>query len=113
MKQDAASKRIVQSARDPNQGMPRRNAQILSNLGGCRIGKRKKARRDVETLIQQFADSGCTLVFASHNLGQAKRLATRVVYLEQSKLLVDLPTKDFFNKELPNEAALFLQGERV
>lgn len=72
-----------------------------------------KARRDVETLIQQFADSGCTLVFASHNLGQAKRLATRVVYLEQSKLLVDLPTKDFFNKELPNEAALFLQGERV
>jgi tungstate transport system ATP-binding protein len=72
-----------------------------------------KARRDVETLIQQFADSGCTLVFASHNLGQAKRLATRVVYLEGGKLLVDLPTKDFFNKELPNEAALFLQGERV
>lgn len=72
-----------------------------------------KARRDVEMLIQQFADSGCTLVFASHNLGQAKRLATRVVYLEQSKLLVDLPTKDFFNKELHNEAALFLQGERV
>jgi hypothetical protein len=28
-------------------------------------------------------------------------------------LLVDLPTKEFFNKELPNEAALFLQGERV
>jgi tungstate transport system ATP-binding protein len=71
------------------------------------------ARREVELLIQQFADSGCTLIFASHNLGQAKRLATRVVYLEGGKLLVDLPTKDFFNKELPNEAALFLQGERV
>ncbi len=72
-----------------------------------------KARRDVEALIQRFADNGCTLVFASHNLGQAKRLATRVIYLEQGKLLVDLPTKEFFNKELPNEAALFLQGERV
>jgi tungstate transport system ATP-binding protein len=71
------------------------------------------ARREVELLIEQFADSGCTLVFASHNLGQAKRLATRVIYLEGGKLLVDLPTKDFFNKELPNEAALFLQGERV
>jgi tungstate transport system ATP-binding protein len=71
------------------------------------------ARREVELLIQQFADSGCTLIFASHNLGQAKRLATRVVYLEGGKLLVDLPNKDFFNKELPNEAALFLQGERV
>jgi tungstate transport system ATP-binding protein len=71
------------------------------------------ARREVEALIQQFADSGCTLVFASHNLGQAKRLATRVMYLESGRLLVDLPTKDFFDKELPNEAALFLQGERV
>jgi tungstate transport system ATP-binding protein len=72
-----------------------------------------KARREVETLIQQFADCGVTLVFASHNLGQAKRLATRVIYLEQGKLLVDLPCRDFFNKELPNEAALFLQSERV
>jgi tungstate transport system ATP-binding protein len=71
------------------------------------------ARREVEALIQQFADSGCTLVFASHNLGQAKRLATRVMYLEGGRLLVDLPTSDFFNKQLPNEAALFLQGERV
>lgn len=72
-----------------------------------------KARRDVEALIEQFANSGCTLIFASHNLGQAKRLATRVIYCEQGKLLVDLPTQDFFNKDLPNEAALFLQGERV
>jgi len=52
-------------------------------------------------------------VFASHNLGQAKRLATRVIYLEGGRVLVDLPTHDFFNKQLPNEAALFLQGERV
>jgi len=71
------------------------------------------ARRDVEALIQRFADNGCTLVFASHNLGQTKRLATRVVYLEGGKLLVNLPTQDFFNKDLPNGAALFLQGERV
>jgi tungstate transport system ATP-binding protein len=71
------------------------------------------ARRDVEALIERFADLGCTLIFSSHNLGQAKRLATRVLYLEMGKCLVDLPKADFFNKELPNEAALFLQGERV
>jgi tungstate transport system ATP-binding protein len=64
-------------------------------------------------LIERFADLGCTLIFSSHNLGQAKRLATRVLYLEQGHCLVDLPKADFFNKELPNEAALFLQGERV
>ncbi len=72
-----------------------------------------QARREVEALMQQFANSGCTLVFASHNLGQAKRLATRVLYLQQGQLLVDLPVQDFFNKALPNEAALFLQGEKI
>ena len=71
------------------------------------------ARREVEDLIERFADSGCTLVFASHNLGQAKRLATRVVYLEQGKLLVDLPRDAFFDKAKPNNAEHFLQGERV
>lgn len=71
------------------------------------------ARRDVESLIARFAQLGCTLVFSSHNLGQAKRLATRVLYLEQGQCLVDLPKADFFNKDLPNDAALFLQGESV
>ena len=40
------------------------------------------AKRAVETLIDEFAQasSGMTLVFASHNLGQVKRLASRVIY---------------------------------
>lgn len=36
------------------------------------------AKREVESLMAEFADAGMTLVFASHNLGQVKRLATRV-----------------------------------
>lgn len=36
-----------------------------------------------------------TLVFASHNLGQVKRLATRVLYLEQGRVLADLSVQDF------------------
>jgi tungstate transport system ATP-binding protein len=71
------------------------------------------ARREIEALIEQFAASGCTLVFSSHNLGQAKRLATRVIYLEQGQLLVDLPKEDFFDKTKLNAAEHFLQGERV
>ncbi len=71
------------------------------------------ARREVEALIQQFATSGCSIIFASHNLGQAKRLATRVIYLEQGKLMVDLPKDEFFDKTKPNRAEQFLQGERL
>ena len=40
------------------------------------------AKREVEALVQDFAADGVTLVMSTHNLGQAKRLATRVAYLE-------------------------------
>jgi tungstate transport system ATP-binding protein len=73
------------------------------------------AKRDVEALMAEFAQAGMTLVFASHNLGQVKRLATRVVYLEQGRLLADLPVREFFDGpelgSLPREADLFLKGE--
>jgi tungstate transport system ATP-binding protein len=55
----------------------------------------------VEALIAEFANSGgsqpMTLVFASHNLGQVKRLASRVVYLERGRLLADVPVASFFD----------------
>ena len=76
------------------------------------------AKREVEQLIWDFATSperAVTLVWASHNLGQVKRMATRVMYLEQGRILADLPVDVFFNPDqLPcySEAAhLFLKGE--
>jgi tungstate transport system ATP-binding protein len=72
------------------------------------------AKREVEALMADFATSGMTLVFASHNLGQVKRLATRVVYIEQGRVLADLPVQAFFNGPLgqtSREAELFVKGE--
>jgi tungstate transport system ATP-binding protein len=75
------------------------------------------AKREVEALMEEFARGGMTLVFASHNLGQVKRLATRVVYLEQGRVLADLPVHEFFNGprlgENYREADLFVKGELV
>ena len=68
------------------------------------------AKREVEALIGEVAD-GRTLIFASHNLGQVKRLATRVIYLEHGRVLADLPVYDFFYGALPKEALLFVKGE--
>jgi tungstate transport system ATP-binding protein len=68
------------------------------------------AKREVESLIAEAA-AGRTLVFASHNLGQVKRLASRVIYLEQGRVLADLPVHDFFHGPLPEEARLFVKGE--
>jgi tungstate transport system ATP-binding protein len=78
------------------------------------------AKREVEALMADFAagpapDKPLTLVWASHNLGQVKRLATRVIYLEFGRVLADLPVSDFFNPTLLAEcspaAHAFVQGE--
>lgn len=69
------------------------------------------AKHEVEKLMAEFAGSGMTLVFSSHNLGQVKRLASRVIYLEQGRVLADLPTHEFFNGPLPLAAENFLRGE--
>lgn len=69
------------------------------------------AKREVENLLAEIAAEGTTLVMSTHNLGQAKRLATRVCYLEGGRLVVDLPVQRFFSEQLPTEAAQFLKGE--
>jgi tungstate transport system ATP-binding protein len=69
------------------------------------------AKREIEALIEDVAAAGVTLVMSTHNLGQAKRLASRIVYLEGGRLVVDLPADQFFSVALPAEAALFVKGE--
>lgn len=77
------------------------------------------AKREVEALMAAFAtDDGArplTMVFASHNLGQVKRLASRVVYLEHGRVLADLPVDDFFDAQrlqaVSSAAHVFVKGE--
>ena len=80
------------------------------------------AKREVEALIADFGDEAPapgrlrpTLVFASHNLGQVKRLASRVIYLEQGQVLTDLSVDSFFNQtlleQLSPQASAFVKGE--
>jgi tungstate transport system ATP-binding protein len=79
------------------------------------------AKREVESLVHEWvaqadAASPVTLVFSSHNLGQVKRLASRVVYLEAGRILADLPTEAFFQGPLERthpQAHLFVKGETV
>lgn len=77
------------------------------------------AKREVERMVQEFAAQSpdVTLVFASHNLGQVKRLASRVIYLEHGRVLADLPVADFFTgarmAESHPEAHSFIKGELV
>ncbi|MEO6291419.1 MAG: phosphate ABC transporter ATP-binding protein [Burkholderiaceae bacterium] len=82
------------------------------------------AKREVEHLMQEFAapqrkseEQRMTLIFASHNLGQVKRLATHVAYLEHGQLLVHLPVDVFFDtarlQAVSTQADAFLKGDFV
>ena len=56
-----------------------------------------------------------TMVFASHHLGQVRRLAQRVICLDQGRVLADLPVAQFFDharlSSVAPVAAAFVQGE--
>ena len=69
------------------------------------------AKKEIEALLESFHADGLTLVMSTHNLGQAKRLTTRVVYLDRGELRVDQPTAEFFADAGEGAAHLFLKGE--
>ena len=69
------------------------------------------AKKEIEALLEGFSRDGITLVMSTHNLGQAKRLATRVIYLDRGEIRVDLPTAEFFGAHVDGRAGLFLKGE--
>jgi tungstate transport system ATP-binding protein len=73
------------------------------------------SKREMEQLMALFKGQGMTLVFASHNLGQVKRLASRVIALDLGRVVFDGSAQDFF--ETPQSAlakrtaAQILEGE--
>lgn len=59
------------------------------------------SKRELEQLMAMFKTQGMTLVFASHNLGQVKRLASRVITLDAGRVVFDGSAQDFFK---PNQS---------
>lgn len=69
------------------------------------------ATRAVEDIVREIAAAGVKIVMATHDLGQAKRLAGDVVFLHAGRLIEHTPAEQFFRAPVSREAALFLQGE--
>lgn len=69
------------------------------------------AKKEVEAVLAAFAAEGMTLVLSTHNLGQAKRLASRVIFMAAGRVEADLPVAEFFDVGRPGRADGFLKGE--
>ena len=52
---------------------------------------------EVLAILAKLAADGTTMVFVTHEIEFARQISDRIVFLEKGKLLVDLPTKDFFD----------------
>jgi tungstate transport system ATP-binding protein len=69
------------------------------------------ATRSVEEIVGEIAAQGVKIVMATHDLGQARRLAGDVVFLHKGRLLEHTPAKIFFDAPETKQAAAFLRGD--
>lgn len=55
---------------------------------------------EVLEVMSQLAKEGMTMMCVTHEMGFAKKVSDRVIFMDQGKILEDCPTDDFFNKPL-------------
>jgi tungstate transport system ATP-binding protein len=67
----------------------------------------------IEDLITRIAASGVKILFSTHDLGQARRLAGDVVFLVKGRVAEHAPATTFFHHSSSEAARRFLAGELV
>ncbi len=65
----------------------------------------------IEQIIEKIARRGTTVVLATHNLFQAKRLSDRIAHLFSGKIVEVAPTDEFFRKPKSEITRKFISGE--
>ena len=52
---------------------------------------------DVLGLIRELADNGMTIMIVTHEMGFAKEIASRIVFIDKGKIIEENPPEKFFN----------------
>jgi len=71
------------------------------------------ATKAVEDIVAAVAASGVKIVMATHDIGQARRLAGDIVFLARGRLIERAAAATFFTAPATSEAAAFLRGDLV
>jgi tungstate transport system ATP-binding protein len=69
------------------------------------------ATKAIEDIIRGLAAEGLTIVMTTHDLGQARRLGRRVLFLNAGRLVEDADASAFFIAPSTAQARAFLAGE--
>ncbi len=63
---------------------------------------------EVLDVMVALAKDGMTMIVVTHEMGFARKVAHRVVFMDQGEIIEDAPTADFFGKPRSERAQLFL-----
>lgn len=69
------------------------------------------AASEVERIIGEIRAAGTALVFATHHLGLARRVASQIVFLHEGRVTERTPARTFFSSPQSREAAAYLREE--
>ena len=72
-----------------------------------------KTTLEIEKLLQNCAENGTTIMMSTHDIGQAKRLAKNILFLNKGKLESTQPAQSFFREPMSNNASKFIAGDIV
>jgi tungstate transport system ATP-binding protein len=67
----------------------------------------------VEEIVAQVAASGVKVIFSTHDLGQARRLASDVVFLLGGRIVEHVPVLTFFTSPSTSQGSAFVRGDLV
>lgn len=71
------------------------------------------AAKRVEQAIVAIHAAGTTVAMATHDVGQARRLADEILFLQDGRLVERADAKDFFAGPRSREARAYLNGELI
>jgi tungstate transport system ATP-binding protein len=69
------------------------------------------ATKAIEELVRSVSSSGVKVIMATHDLGEARRLAGDIVLLHRGAIVEKAEAEVFFNSPATEEARRFLAGE--
>ena len=72
-----------------------------------------RSTREIETILMDARDRGKKLLMATHDLGQARRLASEILFFLNGKIHEQGPADTFFAEPSTAEARAFLKGDIV
>lgn len=67
----------------------------------------------IETLVQRAHEAGTKVIFVTHDIAQARRLADEIVFLDRGRVVEHSPAERFFSNPQSAAARAYLEGRLV